>query len=163
MKGGKAAGAGVVVGAIVLVKIAAKTAVIGAIFGGAFGGASYAKTAYELSVDHMKTEANYYSQKHGGEMMNAYVRMDAMRVDEDRKRLVVETTAPNVTKELLGKLKVSELVAAEKDDREHMIFEYKSDKDVKTLFEHDWEVEFKCRTNDGELFEDIFINKTDLL
>jgi len=163
MKGGRLAAGGVAVGAIVLVKIAAKTAIIGAIFGGAFGGASYAKTAYEMSIEHIKTEAAYYNQKHGGEMMNAYVRLDAMHVDEDRKRLVVETTAPNVTQESLNKLKVSELADAEKEDKEHMIFEYKSDKDVKTLFEHDWEVEFRCKTSDGILFEDIYINKSDIM
>lgn len=163
MKSSKAAAGGIAVGAILIVKLVAKTAFIGAIFGGAFGGASYAKTAYETSIDHMKTEAAYYSQKHGGEMLNAYVRMDSMIVDEDRKRLIVNTTAPDVTKESLGKLKVSELADAEKDDKDHMIFEYKSDKDVKVLFKHDWEVEFKLKTSDGELFEDIFINSSDIL
>ncbi|MFS7220876.1 hypothetical protein AB6859_07700 [Rahnella inusitata] len=163
MENGKLVSGGIVVGALILLKLAAKTAFIGAIFGGFFGGASYVKTEYEMSVDHMKTEAEYTNKQKSGTEMHEGYRFDHAYVDEDTKRLIYDYTWVQVSKQDLDSVVPSELIKGIQEDKEYSIRYLKSEAMFKTLFEHGWSVEYRSKTNDGILAEDYVITRQDIL
>lgn len=166
MKSNKLITGSIAVGAVVLVKLALKTAFIASIFGATYGGVSYAKSEYEMSVSHIKQDLADLTQQKGGQFMHEGVRFDRAFVDETSKTAVFEytyTTLDNVTLQKALQVNATEIQRDMDNDRAYSTRYLKQEADFRTVFEHDWKVEYRYKTNDGVTAEDYTITRYDVL
>lgn len=157
---------GLAIGAIVLVKIALKTAFIASIFGATFGGISYAKTEYEMSISNIKQELAETTRQKGGQFIHEGLRFDQAYVDEENKTAIFVYTYPEVSNQVLKKAISNNPEAIEKIEREdfsYSVNHLKQEADFRTIFEHNWKVEYRYKTSDGIIAEDYVITRYDIL
>lgn len=166
MKSNKLVTGGLAVGAVVLVKLALKTAFIASIFGATYGGVSYAKTEYEMSVEHIKQDLADTTRQKGGQFIHEGVRFDRAYVDDLSKTAVFEYTyseIDNATYQKALQINAGEVQQGFAQDRAYSVKHLKQEADFRTVFEHDWKVEYRYKTSDGLTVEDYTISRDDVL
>ncbi|EAO1133556.1 hypothetical protein EX011_21565 [Salmonella enterica] len=156
----------IVVGAVVLGKLALKTAFLASIFGATYGGVSYAKTEYQMSVESIKADLAETTTKEGGKFIHDGLRFDRAWVDEANHTAVfsytyVDLDAATLNRAIAAKPQVIE--DAKREDFEHSRKYLQREADFRTVFEHDWKVEYRYVTNDGTVAEDYVITRYDVL